>query len=295
MRRVYVELAGGLGNQIFQTLAGLSIAESTNRHLIAVNSREFLKSSHGNSVSELVWNCDLSFSKLTSSQSIGLSLLFRFEKLFAWLPVPKFTHWDPELGYQDSESFRKASFIRGYFQSFRYLEALETPVPEFSQETQSRILEAQAELTRSSPVVVHIRGGDYKNHSNSHGLLGSGYLEAALETFDKDERRNIWVFTDDPNWASRLLDPLGISYEYPEELFGLTDIDSLALMSKASKFILANSTFSIVAALIAWKSNPGVTVTYPNPIFKGLETPLEMVPSSWIAVKSEWIDPLDLG
>ena len=291
MKRVYVELAGGLGNQIFQTLAGLSIAESTNRTLTVVNSRDFLKSSHGNSVSELVWTSNLSFSKLTRIQGIGLSLLFRLEKLFAWLPVPKLTHWDNELGYQDSESLKKASFIRGYFQSFRYLEALEANVFEFPQITQSRIVAAEAELARSSPVVVHIRGGDYKNHSNSHGLLGPGYLEAALKNFHESAQRKIWVFTDDPAWASRLLDPLGVSYEYPEELFGLTDIDSLALMSKASKFVLANSTFSIVAALIAWRHNPEVAVTYPSPIFKGLGAPLDMVPSTWIPVKPEWVDP----
>ena len=180
--------------------------------------------------------------------------------------------------------------VKGYFQTFEYIDSVrDNIVADLEVRNPSEIFRSLSKkIEKSRPIVIHIRGGDYKSNRKKIGMLNKEYYSAALEQASKfDSNSKYWVFSDDKDYATDLLSNLGLEPErtiFPEA--GLSDAETIKLMSLGVGIIICNSTFSWWAAYL--NSNPKFIIC-PNEWFRGLTQPLSLCPSNWIKVKSSWV------
>lgn len=108
------------------------------------------------------------------------------------------------------------------------------------------------ELWTKPIIAISIRRGDYVGNQNYDLLPARYYIMALLEHFpDFQENYNVLLFSDDFHYCHIHFDCI-----QPYFAEGLSDIEQLCLLSMCDHFILANSTFSIVGAMLAELHNP---------------------------------------
>ena len=125
------------------------------------------------------WYCELSdelfevyFPNYLSSEDIHVSNVKYHEPFFRYQKIPNFESVD----------------LVGYYQSYKYFEAFKDEIKKLF--TPNIIVENKDE----SFVSLHIRRGDYKQHSNSHTNIGFDYYKKSYEFFG--EEKTYLVFSD---------------------------------------------------------------------------------------------------
>lgn len=180
----------------------------------------------------------------------------------------------------------------GYFQSFNFPNFLQSQIPSlfaslFDSNNVSKIKQEMDE----NLILIHIRGGDYLETINIDlGVLSSEYYEDAVrKLMNNAEKSRIWVITNDRKHADRILD--STSFEVNrilDESSKLTEIETLELISCASKIIISNSTFSWWGAYLASCRKP-VHIVAPRPWFRNLQDNRSTrIPSEWDFANSTW-------
>lgn len=194
--------------------------------------------------------------------------------------VPRNVGWE-DLHFQTSKVF-----MYGYFQSFRWFEKDETLSRLRGLKLKNlsdKVVKYRSLSGVESPIILHIRRGDYRNEPGI-GLLSLQYYEAALRHLKESSGlRNVWVFSDEPDFAREFIkSDSEFTIRYIED----SDLDSCAtleVMRLGSAYILANSTFSYWSAVLSYSSNP--LVVCPNPWFKNIDSPNDICPSHWKSIK----------
>ena len=127
--------------------------------------------------------------------------------------------------------------LHGYFQSYRYFHHCRDKI--------KRYFSPRFHLdgVDDNAVAVHIRGGDYLKLPDYHYNLTTDYYREALHTIGAEA---VYVFTDDKQHAARVMP--NKDYTIFE---GGADVHDLFQMSKFSKIIMANSSFSWWAAYLS--------------------------------------------
>lgn len=284
-----MEISGGLGNQLFQ-LAGLTNFALDYNLKPVIN---LSKISSGRVPRELMIPPKLiqtlipensRFESNTPFTTCFKKIIWRFESIFPSVKIrniyfAKGIGFDP--GPDSNFSYNR---ISGYFQSFRYPDKLGWK-DKFSQFTPSsnKFISLQKELMKSDPIVIHIRGMDYISDQTGIGNLGSSYFSIALKIAKKPKQK-IWVFTDDLEYAHRILTPIKISYTIIDEQRELNAIETIYLISSAKKIIISNSTFAWWAAYLSSEAQ----VYAPKKWFKDMEDPLDLIPPTWNRLDSIW-------
>lgn len=301
---ITVQLVGGLGNQLFGYYAGLAVAD--HRHFqIKFDVSQFDKgfSAHGSSIQS--FNLKHEFVSLRQETQI-LNRVIRVGKSSRFAPgflkklannlMPEFTS---NVDGFESKVFEiePGSLVRGYFQSYKYLEQLrdsERFDPPTLKKESEWFKEMSALSNTEDPVCLHLRRGDYRLLSEEFGLLSSGYYLESLRYLK--ERLNdgfcIWVFSDDPAAAKVELEPVfdqigglkGIRWIEPP--LGTDAAESLVLMSRARANVISNSTFAWWGAALNRRSAP---VIAPRKWFRGKEDPDMLYPSGWALIDSTWL------
>lgn len=185
-------------------------------------------------------------------------------------------------GFVPVTFYARNSLYLGYFQSYKYGEAPSTssiyslkPTCEDSQKIESFVALAQLE----NPLLVHIRLTDYRNEPNFGILSADYYKNAILFHFSQYQYGRIWLFSDEPDNAIECIPeqfrPLvrNVSNEINDP------VDTFEVMRLAKGYVIANSSYSWWAARAAHNSDP--VVTYPEPWFKKMPTPLALCPPNW--------------
>jgi len=290
-------LTGGIGNQLFGYAAGKAFSKTNNSEVlfdISDVGKGFTK--HGSSILSL--DLDLTIS---SSKSISIQFLTRIvnklnrilKKLTRMNLISATSYISDEVGY-DSKLFEIGSVrnVRGYFQSWRYFELVSEDF--LSSNTVLRhpsdwYISTCAVAESSRPIFIHVRRGDYKQLSDSYGLLNADYYFAAIKIVRKFLPNNpIWVVSDDIPEAKNLLAsflPANTNWIDPPD--SADPVESLALMSRGAGNIIANSTFSWWSAILNEKS---VVTVAPEKWFKGMRDPKDLYPPHWQLVQSSWQD-----
>lgn len=288
--KLTMRLAGGLGNQLFQFYANLAFA----KRLGAVPSFEYLSdlnhSSHGESISRLFGGVsNLDFAPKTKIQVAVRNSEFVVSKRWKTYGGSKKGFWSGGgIGYSEPDfDPRETMFLRGYFQSHLYFDELkEPPLPNFD-DADSRLSDLIARMKAEKPVVIHIRWGDFRSAKNINGILSADYYRAALEISAGSFESPIWLFSDQPLEAREWLkQSLGKEIFAPEVSSQMSPIETLALMAKGDRFVLANSTFSYWAALLS--ETPAENIFRPNEIYKSHALPLHHFRPSWQVVPAAW-------
>lgn len=273
-----VRLEGGLGNQLFQYAAARSLAIRHATEIMidrsVLNSKSTLITAREYELS--VFNCPIAPS---SRDSIPFS---RLAKRFGWL-FSLLTSWTVyiEKGQQYDANFLAApdnSYLIGYWQSYRYFEAIKDTIrndftPKNSLSRKSLAIKKIIDLSSPS-VAIHVRRGDYVNLPSAihfHGALSIDYYHQAFDMMIKRfPDATYFVFSDDIDWCKG---NLGLENKaiYVDHNRSIDAWQDLILMSACKHHIIANSSFSWWGAWLGGQNGQfsNQLVIYPKNWFKG--------------------------
>lgn len=293
--QVQITVIGGLGNQLFTYFAGISYCEMYGKELVVnLGQLETIGTSHGASIArfklphKVIYSRDRTY--LTSWKRIR-SFLVRKDLLSVGRLAKFFGHYSTsQIGF-DPEFWNtpNLSRVEGYFQSYRYFEALqnqEMRTLELENPTKW-FVEYSALLDIEKTIVLHVRRGDFRKHRETVGLLSQDYYLRAVDEIDKlrGDRLPIWVFSDEIDQARALLKVLSNRVvKFVNQPKDSSANESLLMMSRASAIVIANSTFSWWAAFLG----PKKIVVAPKEWFRTASNPLDLHPPNWNLIQSSW-------
>jgi hypothetical protein len=212
MSNVYVALAGGLGNQLFQVAAGYVYSRKYDKNLVLDISKW---SAHQGRCPDQYRNnifSNFKYSTYHTRDVVGI-----YEKRFNYDPLP-FIHGDVCL--------------HGYFQSLKYFE-------EYKEDFINLL--NLPDVSVDGEVAVHIRRGDYLQFANIHLVCDTKYF---LHNMGKFQDGKINVFTDSPEHVREEFGNWMNIVKSDSELRDLT------MMSQHDNIICSNSSFSWWASLL---------------------------------------------
>lgn len=303
---IYVPLTGGLGNQLFQFAAALSL-ENRRIHLLAKLGRPRLNFENLPAIFSftLPRNANLFHEKFSSSfltkvygyvLRTGISprdwekyaLIKKLTILSANLILSTRYRYFLKLGRSSgvgySEISPKINMIIGYFQTYRFAQLphvnSELKALRFAQ--QSDVVEKYTKLSiDEAPIVVHMRLGDYLVE-NSFGIPSEEYYRSAIHKLVAEfPDSKIWLFSDDPVEARKKFPK---ELEHKLRLVEEIETDPAAIlecMRFGVAYVIANSTFSWWGAYLSHTANP--SVIFPSPWFQGMDDPIDLTPDTWIS------------
>ena len=307
-----VSLTGGLGNQLFQYAAGVYFSLKLNKKLY------FEKEIGKPRVNEL--GVPSLFSLVDESQYPTFTFK-RFRKVFRKLtnlmlrvslnsektPVDKaiqvmtrlsilgFSHnFIPgikdfrfiipnELGFYEIVSWKRNLFIRGYFQTFKYLEnkVLFEKIMDFKPNSFSlELMRLSKEMMSKRVLIVHVRLGDYLKLDEFGIPSVNYYLNAIREVLELSKIDEIWMFSDQPDLAGKMFESTDMTKIRIIENFSKDDSQILELMRYGSAYVIGNSSFAWWAAKLSY--NADAIVMVPSPWFKKIKEPSFLIPPNWL-------------
>jgi hypothetical protein len=294
---------GGLGNQLFIYTAGLYLQELRGHdvsyfapHLKNPKAHGYI---HANSsildlklfvdpqtIAKSGESGELIRDLVSAYDNRALPLHTLLSRMLPGYTSPQYG-FDPFLDY-----LTKGAFVRGYFQSYRYLEALKYKGHQMSLELRDpshSFLEWQQRALAEKPVMIHVRRGDYSK-TPSIGMLSPDYYRKSIGEAKKrltNTSPRFWFFSDDSGFAQALSAELGIDGQVISKAANLRPAEELVLMTLGCAHVIANSSFSWWSASMSATSK---FVIYPDKWFRGMEDPADLVPPTWIPSPSTWED-----
>lgn len=277
-----IRVAGELGNQLFQLVAGLAIVKKNQSKL----NLEFTSQSSNRLEPFSFYDSKvvrISENRLSKNWTYVFDYILIFKlvkKMFLRLTsvtlfVEQFAHV-----YDDRVFNLKNKIVfSGYFQSFKYVKECEIdyPVREmldlkiFS----DQYIELKNELEDCPFVAIHIRRGNQQDpfsvlSSELHGLLPVEYYDNSYKLLSKlvqIEKYKIVVFTDNKLVSEAFVKNFGFLVD---KIIGKDDLQSqhetMHLIAKSQHIIGANSSFSWWAAYLG-DSEKKFTI-FPKPWYK---------------------------
>ncbi|HVV15526.1 MAG TPA: alpha-1,2-fucosyltransferase [Candidatus Paceibacterota bacterium] len=297
---IIVKIHGGLGNQLFQYALGKAVADRNNMPLMLdisgygrVADRSYGLSPFSVSaaiaspgdIATLLPPADGSFlSRVRRKAFYGVQQLLPIEKR-AYVREPHF-HFAPEILRAG-----KNAYLDGYWQSQKYFAdigpeirkqfALAAPFGPAAAAIASDIAK-DARLGRA--VSVHVRRGDYVTNPNvtaMNGVCPPEYYRAAAHAMANrlGQPPVYYVFSDDIEWVREHMPFLSPAVFVSRP--GIAPHEDIALMSRCSAHILANSTFSWWGAWL--DPNPAKIVIAPKEWFRDRSVNTkDVLPPEWI-------------
>lgn len=303
-RSVSIEVAGGLGNQLFSLVAGIYVSQQLGVPLkVFINDVLSSSTVAGQGLSSFRFFA--SKSSLIKSIEYRPSRMLRFrQRLNSRLRrvgfgkvvsdslsgyySPLLVGDDPKIGL-----VKPGAFIQGYFQSARYFLDVKHSAAfqgfELKNPT-SWFLGMTQEAVKAKPIAVHIRRGDYLKPENEFiGALSKTYFLGAISKLKQDplyKDSEVWIFSNDvPMVKTELGNDLEGVVRWIEPPSTSSEAESMLLMAKSRGLVMSNSTFSWWSAAIGEPDR----VIAPSKWFKGADDPQGLVIASWERVESSWI------
>jgi len=261
---------GGLGNQLFQLNAGLTMSEEPGDLLVSTSSygRDRLR--------QFELGALLSPLALTTSTED-----FRLGQPYDWRGRQRSKSRDRSMTNVFSDphplpsAFRPRTFNIGFFQD-------EASLALPSKATTALLIEyrrtASSRRAAKSRPVLHVRRGDYTSSpaaQRTFGTLSRRYYDAACSALGIRVEDCV-IFTDDPAAVEHEFGVPRSDIVGPEDIE--SPLDTLVAMSHASALVIPNSTFSWWAAELA----SGAPVVAPSTWF--FDRPGNLRRPGWVAV-----------
>ena len=309
IRRHYVYLTGGLGNQLFQFAAALDATINTKSvmffdsvigkprkteghpdlfHLILPSGFKIIEKEASVFIEKTAGYMLRSSIQPRGIEKVraakGLLRLLGAIALSSRYKFPLFVNLSDNVGYKNLRHGRSSIFL-GYFQSYRYLSTSETRkmLMDLSPKTISAKLTSLMEKAQmEKPIFVHIRLKDYLLEPQ-FGTPTKEYYLAALKKLNASGRA-IWIFSDDIKLAKAQLPIEFESQYYYVDDIQLNPAQLWHLMRHGHDYVIANSTFSWWSAMLAL--NQSCTVVAPDPWFAAMPEPKDLIPPNWIREKA---------
>ena len=299
-----MEVAGGLGNQLFSLVAGIYISKQLGVPLrVFVNDVLSSSTVAGKGLSSFRFFS--SGSPLIKSISYRPSRMLRLRQRLnnhlrrlgmrreicdsiSGYYSPVLVGEDPSIGL-----VKAGSFVQGYFQSAKYfLEVRDSKgFQGFELKKSSAwFTDMVKEVEIAKPIAVHIRRGDYLNPENDFiGALSKDYFLKGIRLLQQDYGFNeseVWIFSNDiPMVKAELGKEIEGRVRWVEPPVGSSEAESLLLMAKSRGLVISNSTYSWWSAAIGDPER----VIAPTKWFKAADDPEGLMVPSWQRVESSWL------
>jgi len=251
---IYIQLAGRLGNQLFQWATALNVQKAHGPVTLVFD--EY----HQSSPSQLLNELAQGQIAIRKRNSIG-RLLQLEDRFFSRRPILKNiikTETDPYSIFSTLPSGVRV--LRGFYQNWQNVSLSKDAITKKLDQVIERQIQKSTKIQKihqelGSFSAVHIRQGDYE-YSN-FGLLSPEFYQInqaqsngpVVVFTDRDDLPNEFKIATNPDF---IFSPNNLSAE-----------DSFALMSRAKELVIANSTFSWWAGFMALQN--GSKVVIPNP------------------------------
>ncbi len=261
---------GGLGNQLFNVCASWVISQKKGVPLYILTAENNKHNKKSRNYTTLLFQ---HFGKAFDFTIQSPELVYYVKPHMAIFALPSsFTPWTPDM-------VPSHTLMCSYYQYY-------PPLKEYEQQLRSILLKSfepfRSKFTRSysRSAFLHIRRGDYLEHSDIHFVQPLEYYTRAINILlGQTTIHSIIVVSDDPIWVKT--QPL-----FKSQLFELytsdDEIETLALMTLCEAgAICANSTFSWWGAFLGayGKRNP---VIIPRNWIN--EPCKDLFPEEWIVI-----------
>lgn len=289
---IFVNLIGGLGNQMFQYATGRAVAHRHNVPLLLDASGFAHYDLRRYELDELSIQARLATDEELARAGVKTkapTLLNRVGKALG-LGRPASLLKEASFTYDARiEQVTSPAYLDGYWQSERYFSniadllrkefTLKAPTDAANEQIAVQIREAGQRA-----VSLHIRRGDYVNNPQTaqyHGVCSLEYYRAAVDYIAaRVSSPHFFVFSDDHAWVSE-----NFKLDHAVTLVDVNGADrgvwDMALMKACRHHVIANSSFSWWGAWL----NPHADkiVAAPQRWFSGAShDTTDLVPASWI-------------
>ena len=262
MKKLIIQLSGGIGNQLFQYHAGFAVAKEYGAKLYLDDSRvskgKYVRSNRksGLKSSNLrgIVGVNETFLKKGAFWDIG-----RINKWKSFIPFLKKSLIDTsprgEAGVNYSIDDIRSQIpeirtirMRGNLQSIQLVQMARNKgcLPTFYPKDAEASFYQSIERLIATPIIgIHIRAKDYGKESTMTKLSDSYYRVAVNSALMENKNSQIWIFTDSEDDARRkyywLFELPNLKIIHPSEF---SDLETIYIMSKIDQLIISNSTFS---------------------------------------------------
>tara|TARA_B100001250_G_scaffold407226_1_gene427623 strand:+ start:1718 stop:2596 length:879 start_codon:yes stop_codon:yes gene_type:complete len=279
-----VEIYGGFGNQLFQ----LNFAQilKNKGFEVFVNTRDFERVAKENSehltARKLVLPVEnFNLNEIRNQEYINYKFrrITRNYKILNKATLNNKTFSVVNDNNLDLENLLKKNHFIGYWQDLNYLK--ENKESLISSLKNNKTLKGSLEEKSNDMTMIHVRRNDYLKFNEELPII---YYEKAIDYLkEKTNKLNFNVFTDDLPWSKNQK-----IFKNAQNIFTSSDspketIETFSLMLRNKNFIIANSTFSLLAAFLAEKSNS--IITYPDPWFRSRSYNKNITSSKWQKIK----------
>lgn len=244
-------LAGGLGNYMFQIAA---------THTLAYRNNDVAKFNFSDAI-QIHKNITCYKDNILRNVSNG--------------PCDLFYQYDEPSFEFDELPYKSGMLLNGYFQSEQYLDR-ELILKLFKIDDYN-LQYIHSKYDFNNVVSMHIRRGDYLNRHDKHPVQALEYYKNAIKYFDNSN--SFYILSDDIEWCR--LHFKGDRFKFIENE---KDYIDLWIMSLCEHNIIANSSFSWWGAWLNANSNK--VVIAPKKWFgvnKKLDTS-SLIPNKWITI-----------
>jgi hypothetical protein len=297
MAEMFLVPYGGLGNQLFQCAAALSLGQGNSVTVLSDwgYARRDLKGQL--ELQSYEWDGQIVFAdkpKLGKLSKRALNLLLRLgaENRITQLKVlemflsPYFSfrlrrflkiQVNIGVGFSDLDANRSKLLI-GYFQCTQHLSNIKKNMMKLSlTQISTKAKNLLAEIREKSTLVIHIRRGDYVNER--FGVLENQYYLEAIQRLNLKNYDQTWIFSDDILSAREMTFFKSIeNVEFVDDKY-LSSSEILEIMRYGAGFVIANSSLSWWAAQLRHKVDADVIC--PSPWFKYVDSPKGIIDREW--------------
>ena len=261
---VYIELSEGIGNNLFQIAAGVSLAKENNTDCISCVPN--IKTDAGESLTDyMVQYKDNILRNVSFMTGLPEKCTIYNQKEFDYKPIP----------------YVSDILISGYFQSEKFFDkSYITELFSIDDKTRDYIFNKYGELLKDEIISIHVRRGDYLKRPLRQPICGMVYFREALKYFGKEKK--YLVFSNDIKWCKKNFK--GENFFFAENESSVTD---LYLQSLCTHNIISNSSYSWWGAWL--NSNPKKVVIAPDNWFglqlKNNDTK-DLIPEGWKIIRN---------
>jgi hypothetical protein len=293
---------GGLGNQLFQYGAALQLSMNLGCRITVDDSLLNSKVTMNMGVACRHLELDEFENQIsTTTKSHGLSSKFRSKSMtIQRLVGDKAPRLLLKIGVFANErtdhievfrTIRKPVVINSYCGSPEYFpdcqDELAKQISEIRQPSQWYAQTAN-ELERDTPIALHVRLGDYKNLGSRYGSPDPEYYENAVKLItSRIGTRPIWLFSDEPELASKILDKHITLSKVIDPKASNRAIEHLNLLGRCQGIVCANSSFSWWGGFLSSQLVDSSVVVFPSPMFDSpdYKEPENWIPADWVRLE----------
>jgi len=262
-QRIYTELRGRIGNNLFQMAAAMSLGRRMGADVIGIISSGYIVPSS---------ECN----KLSDYLVPFKGTILRNCHLSERMPIKYQRYTEPFFNYSALPQINRI-LLSGYFQSEKYFdESLVRQTYAIPDEISKKLRKRYGNLLALKPASINVRRGDFLNVQDFHPVCKLDYFLAGIEFLGK--KRHYIVTSDDPDWCKQYFRAGNLHV-----VDDVTPVENLYLQSLCYDHIISNSTFSWWGAWLDDKKEKAVIAPcmWFGPKLSHLDTK-DLLPSSWI-------------